>query len=160
MIFLILYFKYSKDTLIIIMLGLMAFIFSIYQIFVLIKSDKTKNWNVTEGRIEESEIIESLEPLADSHRMIKNYSNKIVYSYLVEGVKYHSCTVFIGDKIFLSTKDFTERLKLKYKVSKKILVYYNPKNPKKSVLETGIQNINIILFFIGLFTLCFSILIF
>jgi hypothetical protein len=144
----------------IILLGFGGAFFSIIQIIIMIKASQTVKWPSIEGIIEQSKITVSLETFPDSHLMAKTYSNAVLYSYFIDDKQYHSNTIFIGDKIYLSTTEFNEKLKSKYNIAKKILVYYDPKNPQKSVLEKGIHNINILLFFIGIALLCFAIIIY
>lgn len=131
-----------------------------YQIFVMLIAAKTDSWPVIEGIILKSDITESTDFFADSHMSAKTYSNQIQYSYIVDGKKYISNRIFIGDKIFYPGRDFTEKLKTKYYTSQKVFIYFDPKQPEKSVLEKGIHKMNIFIFFVGVFLISFVIIIY
>lgn len=144
-----------------VILGIFGFVFSIYQVFVIIQAHKTRHWIKTNGSIESSTTYKALESFHDeTDRTSWTYSPSIFYSYEIEGEKFISNTVFIGDKIYLPSKKFSENLRDKYQISKQVSVHYNPQNQSQSVLETGIHSINILLFFIGIGIISFAIIIY
>mgnify|MGYP001266037489 CR=1 FL=1 len=60
------------------------------------------------------------------------------YFYRDEGEKYVSKKVYYGDWVAISFSSYMQTLVAQYNVGEECMVYYNPQNPKKSVLKTGI----------------------
>ena len=89
--------------------------------------------------------------------MSVSYKVNIQYQYVIERNTYYSEKVFIGDYIRLNTSRNVETLVNKYAKDNKILVYYNPNNPKRSVLETGVHSVIYRELFVGILFVAISI---
>ena len=106
----------------------------IHFIYIFILSKRNKNWKITEGEIISSKMQESLDVGA-------MYQADIQYKYVIGEKEYFSKRIFYGHYL---GKNFPKSIKTlinKYVKGKKVLVYYNPKHPDKSVLETGVHTI-------------------
>ncbi len=152
-------FLFASDNYIAWFLIILGFIFAIYQVAIMIEANTTTNWLFTEGQIEYSVVQGSINPaFDDTNKVSKTYFNQITYSYEIKSEKFFSDRIFIGDKVY-SSKDYANNLKIKYKPFQKVKVFYNPKNKKESVLEVGVHNINIVLFFASIGVSTFAIII-
>lgn len=108
--------------------GLQFFVF----ILLVYQARKTKQWNTTTGKILASELSDW-----ETDDTGKAYKASIKYQYIVEGEKYVSKKVYSGDWIAISFSSYMQTLIAQYNVGEEYTVYYNPRNPKKSVLKAG-----------------------
>jgi hypothetical protein len=92
-------------------------------------------WKTTQGKITTSEAI------ACSRKYNRFGSQaSIVYKYSVNGVLYSSNNItFTFDSLTPSCGN-AEKIMTQYPLGKSVLVYYDPKNPAKSVLRPGGSN--------------------
>ena len=96
------------------------------------------------------------------------YSSNIRYSYKIQDKVYESTRVFFGSALSSTFSSESEKeLSMKYKATQDVIVFYNPENPKISVLETGYHSrLNIgfisgaVFILIGILELIFKINIF
>jgi hypothetical protein len=63
---------------------------------------------------------------------------QIEYDYGAYETAFHGKTIFFGDTLTTRNKRFIDRYLARYPMDKEVDVYYNPKDPKSSVLEPGI----------------------
>lgn len=110
--------------------GLQFFVF----ILLVYQARKTKQWNTTTGKILASELSDFNWETDDTG---KTYKASVKYQYIVEGEKYVSKKVYYGDWIAISFSSYMQTLVAQYNVGEEYTVYYNPQNPKKSVLKAG-----------------------
>lgn len=75
----------------------------------------------------------------------------LIITYNVDGVRYSSKRVKAGINFSTSSLASAEKTVNKYPVGREIRVYYNPRSPKKSFLETGVNQMLLVTFFISLF---------
>jgi len=106
--------------------------------YLLSMSFQTKKWPETLGIIIESKLCESS---SSGEYNTKSYKAKIRYSYIINNKEYHSTRVFWGSWIEIETPNPAKRIIKKYPSNMKVTVYYNPFNPKQSVLETGVNSV-------------------
>jgi len=93
---------------------------------------ESKNWPSAGGRITISGVSENY----DSDNNSVTYNAKVAYNYTVNGLSYTGSTVAFGD-YSSSDPSHAGSIVSRYPVGKSIKVYYDPDNPKTSVLEPG-----------------------
>ena len=105
----------------------------IYNLLIIIKSKKTQNWIQTNGLITKSElgISDNIGPNE------KYYRANIEYEFKAFGNLMKSNQVYIGDKLYSSSKWRSEDIIDKYKLGDKVDVYYNPNSINESILIKG-----------------------
>lgn len=119
--------------------------------YIFILSKKSKNWIIAEGEIISSKIQESYFDEGVMYRAI------IHYKYTIGGKKYSSKRIFYGDYIGKNFSKSVRTLVNKYDKREKVLVYYNPHNPRRSVLETGVHPVIYRELFIGILFFAISV---
>jgi len=92
----------------------------------------SQGWPTTEGNIISSRLEEHMfkEYEGDYYKDTVAY---IRYQYSVNGISYSSSAVNSTNAPF-----YPARIGSRYPVGKDVTVHYNPRNPSKAVLETGI----------------------
>ena len=108
-----------------------------FRLLHLIRAIQSRNWASIEGKIIESSI-----------RRVKlrspKYLPKIVYEYSIEGISYISNQLSFSEymRFYRSCQGVIDR----YPAGKSVTVYYDPKNPKNSVIQKGRIKSAILLF--------------
>lgn len=111
--------------------GIQLFVF----LFLVYRAKKNKQWNTTNGKI----LVSELSGFTwDTDNTGQSYTVKIKYQYIVDGEKYISKKVYYGDWIAISFSSYMQTMVAQYKVGGGCTVYYNPQNPRKSVLKSGV----------------------
>jgi hypothetical protein len=112
------------------------------------KAKASMNWNRTNGIIIESYFFQRM----SGDDQILDY--KLKYQFDILG------NTYIGNKLYFRTMDGDHvNYEKKYFPGKEIIVYYNPKNIKESVLEPGVSSNIYILMLIGFFAFSIGLLI-
>jgi len=114
-------------------------LFILHFVYLFILSKNTQKWLSIEGKINKSKLEITNQDIGND--MSVSYKANIEYQYVVEENIYNSERVFIGDYIRRNTSRNVKSLVNKYAKDDKVLVYYNPNNPKHSVLETGVHSV-------------------
>ncbi|MDX2415310.1 MAG: DUF3592 domain-containing protein [Bacteroidales bacterium] len=129
-------------------------IFFLFALPPLQYSSTSKSWPTVPGAITKSEI-DIWRSDSKTH-----YQPDIVYAYSVNGKKYTSSKITVGDPPLDNNVTPAKRLQAEYPVGKEIIVYYDPELPESSALEPGIKtgdimlaSISILFFAVGLFAL-------
>ena len=127
-------------------------IFFLFALPPLQYSSTSKSWPTVPGTITKSEI-DIWRSDSKTH-----YQPDIVYAYSVDGKKYTSSKITVGDPPLDNNITPAKRLLAEYPVDREVTVYYDPEVPASSALEPGIQRsdyllaaIAAIFFFAGLF---------
>ena len=107
-------------------------LFILHFVYLFILSKNTQKWLSIEGKINKSKLEITNQDIGND--MSVSYKANIEYQYVVEENIYNSERVFIGDYIRRNTSRNVKSLVNKYAKDDKVLVYYNPNNPKHSVL--------------------------
>lgn len=114
-------------------------------------SATSKSWPSVPGTITRSEV-KVWKSDGNTH-----YSPDIAYSYTVEGKKYSSGKITVGDGALDNNVSKAKRLKAEYPVDKEVDVYYDPDLPESAVLQPGTKSgdlmlagISALFFFVGL----------
>lgn len=107
---------------------------------------KSKSWPIVEGRVIRS-VLKKRESRGGSGNVgvVKVFDIDLLYEYSVNGVLYRSKR----DSFFHlkgNSEKFFRNLAKRYHVDKIVNVYYNPRQPKISVLEPGISSGVVFLF--------------
>lgn len=105
----------------------------------------SENWPTAEGRITASEVT--------SHRNTDTdrdyyYSAHVEYAYTVNGTRYSSDAVTVGDYSTTGPGD-AQRIVDRYPVNKTVSVRYDPEDPGMAILEPGAAGIGNHLFWVG-----------
>lgn len=93
---------------------------------------ESRNWPSADGRITISEVYKNYDSEDDSI----TYGAKMTYNYTVNGMTYMNGTVAFGD-YSSSDPSHASGIVSRYPVGKSVKVYYDPDDPKTSVLEPG-----------------------
>lgn len=113
-----------------IILLLFAAIEFVWALYIYIQIREAKDWNMTEGLILKS----SIHKMQMASESKKSYRIKIEYTYQWQGHTYHSKRVYFGDYTRLDWSLPFKKILSNYQEGSKISVYFDPKNPKESVL--------------------------
>jgi hypothetical protein len=99
----------------------------------------SKSWPTVDGTIKRAEI--------DVFRRDGNthYQPDIAYSYSVEGKKYTSSKISVGEPPLDNNVSKAKKVQAKYPVGKEVTVWYDPELPESSSLEPGIKSGDIML---------------
>jgi hypothetical protein len=110
--------------------------FLLISAFAVLNSLRARKWTMTIGRIIHSEVYVS----KDEDDSADTYRPDIVFEYSVFGEKFICDRLYFGVKIMTSGNlRNSQKFVRKYAVNKEVAVYYNPDNPKQSVIEPGIH---------------------
>lgn len=102
------------------------------------KGSATYKWPQAPGEILSSEVERQVSEDMD-FRGIPSFHPKISYTYTVNGRNYTSDQVSILDHGTGDPKGHARKLVQKYRVNKKVKVYYNPQDSSDAILEPGIS---------------------
>jgi len=94
----------------------------------------SKNWSFVNGNIVKSSIIQKREWDSEKKKYEITYYPDVKYTYGVNGVNYVGKRITFSDYGSGSRKKIRKILR-KYSTGMLVKVFYNPKNPAKSVLE-------------------------
>jgi len=114
--------------------GYILFLFAlllIVQIRSIIQGMQNSQWPITEGLI------------VDSHKVLEDigtgrFSVRVTYKYSVKAKEYLNNTPSLKQDTEMHNLASAEAFLDKYPIGKTVEVYYNPKRPYTSVLETGL----------------------
>ena len=87
------------------------------------------------------------------------YKAAIQYKYTIGEKEYFSNRIFYGNNILKTFPKSVKNLVTKYAKGEKVIVYYNPRYPNMSVLETGVHAVIYRALFTGLLLLLSSIIV-
>jgi hypothetical protein len=94
-------------------------------------SNTSKSWPTVPGTITKSEI-DTWRSDSKTH-----YQPDIVYAYSVDGKKYTSSKITVGDPPLDNNVTPAKRLQAEYPVGKEVVVYYDPELPGSAALKPG-----------------------
>jgi hypothetical protein len=116
----------------------MGFIVTLMTLFGLFSNAESIKWlfvdpsnfDITEGKV--------LSSKKEFHGTYGGWRFSITYEYEVDGHYYTSNRVHYGFQA-MDEQSYAESYVEKYPVDKQVLVYYDPRNPGKSVLEPSVK---------------------
>lgn len=125
--------------------------FAIWGVLVVIEAHSAANWPTVEGTIINS-TLEHRVNTTSSGKGKWYYEARIKYGYSVDGVGYESKRVdFKSASYQYKSEVIPSTIVRRYPANKTVAVHYNPKDPKKAVLETAITFMTYIGLLIGAF---------
>ncbi len=95
-------------------------------------------WRDTNGRIL-SATIEKSERQSSGHGNEFRYTPKISYTYSVNDHEFISGRIKIMNDYSSNSLEAVQKIILKYRPGSEVIVYYDPANPKRAVLEKGVS---------------------
>ncbi|MBN1416262.1 MAG: DUF3592 domain-containing protein [Bacteroidales bacterium] len=111
----------------------------------------SKSWPAVPGTITRSEV-KVWQRDGNTH-----YEPDIAYSYMVEGKRYSSSKITVGDGSLDNNVKRAKSLQAEYPAGKEVDVYYDPDLPESAVLQPGTKSgdlmlagISALFFFVGL----------
>ena len=129
-------------------------ILSILGIRIYIKAKNSPGWVPTKGKVTFTMIRKGM-----SSDQPDGCTPVVYYTYSVEGEVYESKRVkYISSFEYISLEEAEAVLK-KYQVNSGITIFYNPDNPRDSVIEPGVHKENLVFMIIGLAIFFVSLLI-
>lgn len=115
---------------------------------------KSKTWPQANGHVVNS-VITGVKP-SETGMLVRTYRVIIQYKYTVNGTTYLSDLISYNDLVYqvvnkgLRSKKGAIYLASKYPSGSEIMVYYDPQNPNRAILEPGARDFNTILIIITL----------
>ncbi len=100
---------------------------------ILQDAQASSTWPTAEGRVTSSEVAR----VSDADGGV-TYSPKIIYEYTANGVQYEGHTIKFGENTY-GSKRKADGIAADYAIGKTVIVYYDPQEPERSVLEPGVS---------------------
>lgn len=116
---------------------LVGFYLTVSSLLKISRGQKSKGWLQTSGEVQSSKLKVHRGTNSDGVGTDSYYA-QVVYKYTVNGIQYRSDRVFFGQDASTS-KVSAKRRVAEYAPGNQVKVYYDPENPKVSVLEPGIH---------------------
>ena len=92
------------------------------------------SWPMTQGKIIESKIHSSRDSDGTTYKPI------VRFTYQVKGQELRGNKVFFGGGgISTGNRSYSRRITQKYPLGKRVKVFYDPSEPRQSVLEAGLR---------------------
>jgi len=101
--------------------------FALYGLYGLFIINQSRSWSSIEGRIVSSQII----------RGRKKFEPAIEYEYVIDGKIYYNSRIQLS-----KTAETSAQIKAKvqkYAKGKRVMVYYDPKNPQSATIERNLR---------------------
>jgi Protein of unknown function (DUF3592) len=109
-------------------------------------ANETYSWKTAVGTITYAGIEES--PSTGKYKTV--YRKPVIkYTYIADKRIYQGNTIYWGDDKSSNQVSYTSDVISKYPKNKRIVVYYNPLDPQKSVLEAGTSEVTFTLLVLG-----------
>lgn len=110
-------------------------------------------WPTAEGVITESEVTKSEDAEGGD-----SYKPEIAYQYTVENQRHESYTIKYGENSY-GSRGRAQTVADTYPVGRQVIVYYDPEQPGRSVLEPGVSSGSYIVLGVGLFFILLTLII-
>jgi cell division protein YceG involved in septum cleavage len=124
---------------------------SLSGVMTIMNGRTSSSWPSVKGTIIASGVSSERKRETTTQRAYISSDAALIYQYQVNGRAYSSGKIRIGDFAFRSGSRAKEIVS-KYPEGKKVIVYYNPKNPEITVLEPGMPRGSLL--FVGVGLLC------
>ena len=115
-------------------MGLMAIFIGMQEI---IGAYSSKGWPSVMGTVIRSKVLVSKSSTSSSGQLSRtetSYTPDVAYRYVVDGTTIKNDNIRYG---LATNKYISENLVKQYPVGKEVKIFYNPGNPKQSVLQPG-----------------------
>ncbi|MCJ8332138.1 MAG: DUF3592 domain-containing protein [Lentisphaeria bacterium] len=143
--------KITKDTIVPIALLSMVVVLGLgligFGIGSFVKANQTKTWPIVEGVVS----FASIKTTRDDDDFLRHEA-EVTYDYELNGKLFTNRRIHAGSSDY-SKKEDAQAVIDDYSVKSKVQIYYNPDNPRDSVLIPGKQRGGLYLIFGGLFFL-------
>lgn len=99
---------------------------------------QTGGWVVGGAGVEtavQPETVRIRRKTSSGYRLAQRYAPRVVYEYEVQGRRYRSERLFLGQRILSSDLASADRLMSRYPVGSQVTVYYQPTDPSQATLE-------------------------
>ncbi len=120
--------------------GIIFFLFGAFLLFLFtqewLMGFASVNWQTTQGKIISSKAV----VCRSKYSLVDNYVADIIYEYSVSNVLYSSRNITYSMDSPIVYCGNAEKMMKQYPVGMSVLVYYEPENPKNSVLRPGGTN--------------------
>jgi Protein of unknown function (DUF3592) len=104
-------------------------------------ANETSSWKTGTGTITYAGVKES--PSTGKYKTV--YRKPVInYTYIANKRIYQGNTIYWGDEKSPDQVSYTSDVIAKYKTNKQVVVYYNPLDPQKSVLEIGTSEVTFV----------------
>ena len=117
-------------------------IFIVIGAYLFLQDWETLSWKETEGVVNESRVL---------HLGVRRYVASVEYRYVVDGEMMQGTVVESGPDIpTYSSAAPPRRVVARYPVGKKVIVYFDPQDPSKAILEPGLSRGSLLIFILGM----------
>ncbi len=147
----------NVDFIILILLSTVGLGLVVYNLILIKKGKQTSTWLEVKGQITKSEIGISQNPTKESFETY--YRSDIEYEYEVTGKKYKSDQAYLGDKVYLTSKEKAEKTLKMFPINQTVSVFVNPDNYAESVLIKGSGANRVLNIVLGLILVIIGVLI-
>ncbi|WP_054287022.1 DUF3592 domain-containing protein [Gulbenkiania mobilis] len=122
--------------------------------FLLKPGPEMATWPTAEGRI----LASRLQVVSPPHAPDQiSWQARVQYRYTVQGHSYRQDRIFAVDSSLPGDKTSAEDIVRRYPAGKKVVVYYNPHNPRAAVLVRGpSDDVRLARFILGALTVLFG----
>jgi len=111
---------------------------------ILQNAKASSSWPTAEGMVTSSEVAR----VSDADGGV-TYSPELTYEYSTSNTAYEGHTIKFGENSYSSRRK-AEGIASGYPIGKKVIVYYDPQDPERSVLEPGVSGGSYIVLGIGI----------
>ncbi len=108
-------------------------IFLIYGIIELDRASAMRDWPAIQGEVYSARVVEELDTGVDDSTW-RVYRPEIRYSFILDGTEYAGARRSLGEPA-ASWRSHAETVVARYPVGQAVTVYYNPENPRDSIIE-------------------------
>ena len=108
-------------------------VFAIYGIIELDRASAMRDWPAIQGEVYSARVVEEIDHGIDASTP-RVYRPEIRYSFILGGTEYAGSRRSVGETA-ASWRSHAERVVARYPAGKPVTVYYNPQNPRESILE-------------------------
>ena len=120
-----------------IIFGAVGIAVTLWGVVVLKNAKASASWSSVQGEVTESRVVSDTKRKSDGRRETY-YRANVIYRYEIETTEYTCNKVSFGE-VSTDRTSLAHEVVKRYPTGKEVQVYYDPKNPEKAVLETGVN---------------------
>jgi hypothetical protein len=95
---------------------------------------RSMGWEQMPGTVVSSEVEDAWDTTGE------RYAGRVVYTYEVDGVTYEGNQLDLRGSAYVGNREDAERLLLPYPVGASVMLYVNPADPARSVLDRSVPS--------------------
>lgn len=122
--------------------------FFVWGIFLYLEARESSSWPSVEGKVLSKKVDSSTSRNSDG-KSETSYYPKMQYSFVVDGKTYQGSRIKVGNQSY-GRYSSAQAAIADYSVKKPCMVYFNPKDPNKSVLLNGVHLFHVLFLMMGL----------